>query len=558
MSRTEKNTDSLQDALRVLRAWQNGEASQADALASLQSARSRVPESSPELDDLLLSQISMYRTGLQEADAQMEETQTLLDKYSEAPLIPALFLYMEQTPQGEMALVACGNGRRIVALSSYVNANALHTGESVYLSSDQSVLVKTADSRPQSGEIANFERYTSDARIVLRSTHSDEKVVVEAASSLQDIALRPGDLVRWDRAARLCQEKMDDSERNPYLLEQVEDIPLESIGGQQGNLNRIQEALLNSLLYPDRTKQYRLPCSNTLLLYGPPGNGKTCMTRAVFAEIQRRSGKKVFLSVVNASSWESMWVGQTQANITALFTSMRQAAAEGNIAVLFIDEIEAVARTRGSYAGHHDDKALSTLLNEMNGFQQLHNVSVVGACNRKDLLDSALLSRFGDQIPVHRPDIRGAKEIFSVHLEEDIPYQACQGIAGNTRTEMIERAVSRLYAPNAESEICVLKLRDGKTRTVAIKELVSGRLIQQICHSVKRRALQREINTGDKGLRLDDMEVALAEAIQRLITTLTPQNVHDHLESLPEDEHVVGVDPILRRVVRPLRYMSLA
>lgn len=122
---------------------------------------------------------------------------------------------------------------------------------------------------------------------------------------------------------------------------------------------------------------------------------------------------------------------------------------------------------------------------------------------------------------------------------------------------MIERAVSRLYAPNADSELCVLKLRDGKTRPVVSRELVSGRLIQQISQTVKRRALQREIESCEPGLRLEDMDEALSEARERLAATLTPYNVHNHLETLAEDEVVVAVEPVSRRVAGPMRYVTL-
>jgi hypothetical protein len=123
---------------------------------------------------------------------------------------------------------------------------------------------------------------------------------------------------------------------------------------------------------------------------------------------------------------------------------------------------------------------------------------------------------------------------------------------------MIDRAVSRLYAPNAESELCLLKLRDGKTRAVAARELVSGRLIQQISQTAKRRLLQRDIETDGACLRLEDMDEALAEARERLTATLTPYNVHNHLETLAEDEIVLAVEPIQRRVARPLRYINVA
>ncbi|HLV79236.1 MAG TPA: AAA family ATPase [Chthonomonadaceae bacterium] len=549
---------AVQRAALAMQGWYAGAVTQAELLRCLLEARARAPESGGRLDELLLGELEQMRHGLLEAREMIADAQKLLDQYSAAPLIPALFLDLAPTRLGDMAIVANGGGQRVVALDKEVEAGSLRAGAPVYLSADQSVLVAVAAAgQPQPGEMAVFERYMTDGRIVLKPGH-EEQVVVMPAASLDDTALRPGDVVRWDRAARLCLEKIEDAARNPFRLEQVEDIPLERIGGQKANLRRLREALLSSLLYPDRMRRYRLPGSNTLLLYGPPGNGKTYMTRVLFSEIQRLSGKKVFLAVVKGAQWESPWVGQTQMNITALFASLREAAAEGHFAALFLDEIEAVGRIRGSLSGHHSDKALSTLLNELNGFQELQGVSVIGACNRKDLLDAALLSRFGDEIPVHRPDLQAAQEIFAVHLEPDLPYAHGESQAEQTRQEMIQLAVSRLYAPNGDGDICVLKLRDGRTRPVAARELVSGRLILQISRAVKRRGLQREIETGDASLQVEDMRDALVETRERLTDTLTAYNVHNHLETLAEDEVVLAVEPVRRRVARPYHYIHAA
>ncbi|HLJ55672.1 MAG TPA: AAA family ATPase [Chthonomonadaceae bacterium] len=544
----------LEQAAVLLQAWMEGAASDQDALAILAAARTQAPDANGRLDEMLLRELRRARQGLIESGEMIEEAQKILDQYGASPWIPARFLYTEPTRLGDMAVVVNGGGQRVVAVGRDADITGLKTGQWIYLNAEQSVLAAVAGGeRPQTGEMAAFERYTGDGRIVLKSGN-DEQILVAAAAALDDTALRPGDTVRWDRPARLCLEKMSDGERNPYLLEQVEDIPLDRIGGQHDNLDRLRDALVDSLLYPELAERYRLPCSHSLLLHGPPGCGKTAMTRAVFSEIQRRAGMPVYLAVVKASQWESKWVGQTQANIASLFASLRTAASEGAIAALFVDEIEAVGRIRGSVSGHHSDKALSALLNEMNGFRELKNVSIVAACNRKDLLDAALLSRFGAEISVRRPDRRGAQEIFGVHLEPEIPYQG-EGGAEAVRAEMIDRAVSSLFAPNADGELCVLKLRDARTRTVSARELVSGRLIQQIALAAKDRARRRHKATGTAGLCAADMDEALVEARERLATTLTPHNAHNHLESLAEDEVVLGVEPIRRRVTRAHRFL---
>ena len=299
---------------------------------------------------------------------------------------------------------------------------------------------------------------------------------------------------------------------------------------------------------------FGLPTSNVLLLHGPPGTGKTYLVRAALSEIQRRSGKKVMFAVVNAAGWESPYVGVTQQNISNLFASLRRAAEDGQIAVCFVDEIDAIGRTRGGLSSHHADRALATFLTELSGFKSLPNVSVVAAANRKDILDPALLSRFGDEIEVPRPDLRTAREIFEVHLPSESPYAT-----GSTRREMIDLAVSKLYAPNADAELCILKLRDGRTRPVLLHELVSARLIQQIAQSAGRTACVRA--SQEEGIcefHVEDMQAAIEDARDRLRDSLTHFNAHSMLDSLPADESVVAVEHVRRRVERSYRYLSLS
>ncbi len=538
----------------VIHGWLGGQGDYEDAMECLSEARSSGnADLNMRLDDLLLREAHQARGALNQAQEALDESKKVLDQFGAAPLYPAIFVAHETTRLGEFAVVACAGGRRVVAIAPEAEADALRCGDGVYLSADQSVLFAASPSAwPPLGEIGKFVRYTVDGRVVLTGS-AEEQTVFQPVATLAGANLQPGDTVRYDRSARLALEKMEEAEANPFALEQVPDLPLSQVGGQAGNWRRLETALLNCLIYPERARAFHLPASNLVLLYGPPGTGKTYLTRAVCSEIQRRSGKKVMFAVVKAASWESPYVGVTQQNISALFHSLRRAAAEGHIAAVFIDEIDAVGRARGTLSGIHADRALGTLLTELSGFEELANVSVIAAVNRKDLLDSALDSRFSTQIAVGRPDMAEAQAILSGHLDDSLPYAT-----PDTRQEMIDLAVSRLYAPNANTEVCTLKLRDGRTRTVSIRELVSARLIRQISESARRRGLSRWNETGEKDFRVDDMEQALDEARARLAETITPHNAHNQLETLPADEVVVAVEAIHHRIPNPRRYVRLA
>ena len=163
------------------------------------------------------------------------------------------------------------------------------------------------------------------------------------------------------------------------------------------------------------------------------------------------------------------------------FAALEEASKRGFV-VLFLDEIEAAGRTRGHAVGHHSDKFLNSLLTELDGFEQREGVAVISASNRKDLIDPALLERLsGVEIRVARPTMQGAEAIFGIHLPESLPFRANGSSAESMRAELIETAVSRFYSPNADNDLCVVRFRDGGTRTVAARELASGRVFEQVC-----------------------------------------------------------------------------
>jgi ATP-dependent 26S proteasome regulatory subunit len=536
---------------KVMQDWRQGDASVEEVLACLGQIRSACPTDANRLvDELLLRDIHQARAGLEEAQEALAAAQAIQDRLASAPLMLARYISPTPTKTGDMAVVAIGSGRRVVAVSGDVDTSALRCGDGVLLNSEQSALIASAPcASPPVGEVAVLDRFAG-SRLVIKSR--EEEIVVEKVSALDDVSLRPGDTLRWDRQANLALEKMEGAATSPFVLSDIDDLPSTRVGGQKANLNLLRSALINSMLFPERAKVFDLPVSNTILLYGPPGSGKTYLTRAAFSELQRRSGKKVQFGIVKAASWESPYVGVTQANISGLFSNLRRVVEEGQLAALLIDEIDSVGRIRGSISGHHSDKALGTLLNELSGFEKFDNVSVLATVNRIDLLDSALLSRFGTRLPIRRPDMRSAREVFSVHLSETLPY------AGDAREEMIDLAVSRLFAPNSDGEVAVLKLRDGRTRPVAARELVSARLIEQITNGARRRALDRWNETSVCELRVEDMEGEMANVRTQLAENLTPYNAHNQLDTLPADEVVLAVEPIYRRSDRSHRYVSLS
>ena len=529
-----------------------------DKLRILEHMRQRPAEFGIEADRFMLEQLDQARRALVEAQGNLEQAKVVLETLTRTPWFPGIYVGSVETPLGPYYVVVHGNARRLVGLSDGVDPASLRPGTEVFLGNQLNVIMSVSPwGIPACGETAHFDRYTPDGRMVIKSR--DEEFVVEQADELRGLELKPSDIVRWDRSAWMAFEKIDPEDASRYLLDEIPNVGRDRIGGQDANLDKLLTTLTAKLVNPDLAKKYGLSCKRSILMVGPPGCGKTLMAKIAATEVSRLSGKTCRFSAVKPAEWESPWVGETQQNIRHRFKALHDASQDG-FAVVFIDEIEAVGRIRGSsLGGQHSDKFLAALLAELDGFGSRGNVAVISATNRKDLCDPALLERLSDvEIQVGRPDMRGAGAVFEVHLPSHLPYSPNGRSAPETRREIIDTAVSRFYSPNAGNELCVLKFRDNKVRTVCARELASGRLFEQICESAKDSAFMRAAAGGDEGICVLDMENAVSNAIDRLTSTLSKSNVHAHLSDLPQDVDVVSVEPIARRVSQPHRYISLA
>lgn len=509
-----------------------------------------------QTDLLLLDRVARCNSGLQTAQENQEKLKGLLEKMTATPWHPALYLGRVPTEIGVRAMVSNGNARRLVAVADSVEWSTLRVGHEVFLGRELNVIVANSPGKlPCAGETAHFDRAISESRAVLK--WRDEEVIVDLADDLKDVPLAAGDLVRWDRNSWMALEKLGRAEGRRFLLDEAPDVGTECVGGQDRNLAEILDALTITLQAPEKAERYAIGGQQTILLCGPPGCGKTLMARVAAAEIARLSGTRCRFAVVKPAEWEDPYVGMTQQNIRNCFKALREAAEDG-FAVLFLDEVETVGRIRGGAVGHHSDKFLGALLAELNGFQDRKNVAIVAASNRKDLIDPALLERLSDiEISVGRPDMRGAEAIFGIHMPKSVPYSPNGSAAAATRREIIAVAVSRLYSPNADNDLCVLRFRDGRTRTVAARELASGRVFEQVCREARRAALLRDIRRGEPGVSVNDMHHAVSRAMERMASTLTLRNARAYIADLPQDVDVVAVEPVQRKVRRSHQYLNI-
>ncbi len=508
-------------------------------------------QSPDDFKQVLLGLLAAYRhsrAGLDLAEGNIKRAQLMIDKLTAPPLFPAIFLRLVDAAGSRRAEVKLGGVRRIVELAPNVPVDKLIRGQEVYLAHEVNVIVALAPHAvPVAGEVAEFVQQLAPEFILAKCR--DEQLVLHAAEGLAIAGLQPGDPIGFSRESLMVFNRVAVSPAEKYFFEDIANLSAASVGGQDDNLLTLLSTLRAALLDPKGAARFGVTGRNTILLTGPPGCGKTLMARVATSEVSRLAGRRARFAVVKPGELESPWVGETQRNIREFFKVVNREARDA-YCVIFLDELESWGAIRGTGIGHHDDKALTALLCEIEGFKGRENVAIIAASNRPDLIDASLLERCSEtRVEVSRPDLAGAKAIFKIHLPGTLPFSPNGAMATETHSEVVETAVSLLYAPNADNEICRLRFRDGKERLVTARELVSGRLIEQIAKQARFRAFLRHLDTkGESGITVADIQDAVGRGIERLRQTLTPVNVRSYLEDLPQDIDVIAVERIKRKV----------
>ncbi len=519
----------------------------------------RDPAESRRLDEFLISEMASLRAALEEAqqlvDMSRERQAELvreIEKTHGVPLHEAFFVEMVETLGRQLAMVAHRGGRHLVEVGDDIESHAFAPGDAVFLAQDLSHVIGKGSNGSCVGETATVQRRLSRDRIVIRDRDTD--VVIHVAGALADEELQPGDQVLWRRDVDMAYEIVPVVETPSFInMEEILDTAPRPLGGLQDTLKRITSMFTLSFVSPELAARYGVSDFNKSLLFdGPPGTGKTSAARHIAYHVAQEMGVACRLASVNGAELESPWVGETQRNVRQLFHSLNE---YDGPAILYIDEVEAIARHRGEMTGHHSDKFLSQWLTCLDGFKRRDRVAVIASTNRKDLIDPALLERIsGVDVHIGRPSRDGAREIFEIYLPESMPFHGNGATPSATRCAVIDAAVSRMFDPNADTDVAVVRFRDGRSRSIAARELVSGRLIEQISQAARQRAFERHAAGGEEGVSHRDVEEAVADAIERLATTLTVRNVDHYVTDLPQDVDVVAVDPV-RRKVRRHRYL---
>jgi proteasome-associated ATPase len=406
-------------------------------------------------------------------------------------------------------------GRKLrVNVSPSVDLDTLQRGQEVML--NEALNVVAALEFEQVGEVVMLKEFLADGDRVLVIANADEERVVRLAEPLRDVTLRAGDSLLLDGRSGYVYERVPKSEVEELVLEEVPDIAYESIGGLRGQIEAIRDAVELPYLHPEMFLEHELKPPKGVLLYGPPGCGKTLIAKAVanslakkVAERTGQEGRSFFLNI-KGPELLNKYVGETERHIRLVFQRAREKANQGTPVIVFFDEMDSLFRTRGSgVSSDVENTIVPQLLSEIDGVEGLENVLVIGASNREDMIDPAILrpGRLDVKIKIERPDAESARDIFSKYLTPSLPLhpddlaefgndkQSC--VAG-----MIQATVERMYTESEENRFLEVTYANGDKEVLYFKDFNSGAMIQNIVDRAKKMAIKDLLDHGQKGLRV--------------------------------------------------------
>ncbi len=518
-----------------------------EPLTALRSLREAAPELNETIDEQLMAKVALQKRQIDAAAKAHAELEQVLGGLRGHPWVPATVVGKVPLDEaGGRLVVQHENQRRVVDALGDVDVDALRIGDCVYLDKESAVVVRAAAEDAQSiGETAEFDRRLDDRRVIVR--HRDEERVVQLAGRLADDELKHGDLVRWDRSLNMVFERIERNDGEHLFMEQTPTDTFDEIGGLDEAIEEVTGHIRLQVKHPDIARRYGIRQAGSVLLEGPPGNGKTKIARAIANWLGALYGDgESFFMNVKPGSLRSKWYGETESHIRRLFKHANDAGERhpDRPIVIFFDEVDSIGSVRGT--GGIDDRTMQALYAEIDGMIGRGNVWLLAATNRRDAMDPALLraGRLGDLIiAVPRPGLDAARQIFGKYLHAEVPY-ARNGHGDDlmaTRDEIIDSAVSLVYSPNGQSTLATLQFRDGSQRDVLGPELISGAMIEKAVEHARVKAGQREAQVGDEGVRSADVTDALMRQLTSAAEGLTPANCRHHLSDLPQDMDVTAV-----------------
>src|SRR5579863_2570920 len=452
---------------------------------------------------------------IQQTRDQIAALRDEVEKLTQPPAVYGTFV--DFNDDGTVDVFASGRKMR-VALHPGVDPGQVARGDEVVLNESFTVIgVRDPDGQ---GEVVTVKEVLDERRVLIYG-RADEERVVELADGLRDVKLRSGDALVLDLRSNLLTEKLVRQEAEELVLEEVPDISYADVGGLDAQIESITDAVELPYLHRALFHDYELPAPKGILLYGPPGCGKTLIAKAVanslsakVAELSGNRNVRSYFLNIKGPELLNKYVGETERQIRLVFQRAREKAEEGVPVIVFFDEMDSLFRTRGSgISSDMESTIVPQLLAEIDGVESLRDVIVIGATNREDLIDPAILrpGRLDVKIKIERPDADAAAQIFQRYLHSELPIDdsAIRELGGGDRakaiTVIIEETVADMYRVVDENRFLEVTYQGGDKEVLYFKDFASGAMIENIVRRAKKLAVKREIADKGRGLRADDL-----------------------------------------------------
>jgi proteasome-associated ATPase len=471
-----------------------------------------------------VSQNERLTFTLREAREHIAALREDVDKLTQPPAAYGTFL--AHNDDGTVDVFSGGRKMRVALHPELANQGVsdLQRGAEVVL--NESLNVVMARSHEVAGDVVTLKEVLEDGRAIILG-RADEERVVEVAEHLAGVKLRAGDSVLMDSRTGLLLEKLPRPEVEELVLEEVPDISYADVGGLDGQIEAITDAVELPFLYRELFIEHKLPAPKGILLYGPPGCGKTLIAKAVanslagkVAQVSGDKKSRSYFLNIKGPELLNKYVGETERQIRLVFQRAREKSEEGVPVIVFFDEMDSLFRTRGTgISSDMESTIVPQLLAEIDGVETLRNVIVIGASNREDLIDPAILrpGRLDVKIKIERPDAEAATQIYSRYLTPDLPLDADEvATAGGGDREkavqaMIERTVSEMYRADEENQFLEVTYQNGDKEIMYYKDFSSGAMIENIVRRAKKLAIKRVIAGAGKGIRTQDLLDAIKQ-----------------------------------------------
>lgn len=458
-------------------------------------------------------------TTLQEAKAQIEALRAEVEKLTAPPSTYAIFSSLNQDGTGNVYV----SGRKMkVSLHPSIQSKGLRKGQEVIL--NEALNVIEARGFDVQGEVVRLKDMLEGNRALV-TLHFDEEKVAELGDPLLAERLSVGDHLLFDPRSGCVIEKLPKSEAEELVLEEVPDVDYDRIGGLQHEIEQVRDAVELPFLHPHLFAEYQLSAPKGVLLYGPPGCGKTLIAKAVANSIAKKLGhltgrqvRSYFLHV-KGPELLNKYVGESERQVREVFKKAKERAEDGNPVIVFFDEMDALFRTRGSgISSDVESTIVPQFLSEIDGVERLRNVIVIGASNRQDLIDPAVLraGRLDVKVKVGRPDAMAAKDIFSKYVGPGLPFdeEELKRHGGDVKAlveHVTDLTVGAMYATSEENKFIEVTYANGEKEILYFKDFASGALIEGIVSRAKKYAVKRAIAQEGRGLRSEDLIRAIRE-----------------------------------------------